>query len=155
MTLVTSSQISRQKVNQQFSQHLSCHVSVTEKKLILYMFLCVCVQTEEKEDEEEEALVGEVKASPNADTTILFVKGEGNSALWDASALVYFIYLFMQHCFELTFLFLSRLPRQQHRQVPARLHQQGLRELRGGVSGRLLPLPTGTKTHFSVLAEQL
>uniref|UniRef100_A0A8C5A7K1 Translocon-associated protein subunit alpha n=2 Tax=Gadus morhua TaxID=8049 RepID=A0A8C5A7K1_GADMO len=31
--------------------------------------------TEEKE-EEEEALVGEVKASPNADTTILFVKGE-------------------------------------------------------------------------------
>lgn len=31
---------------------------------------------EEKEDEEEEALVGEVKASPNADTTILFVKGE-------------------------------------------------------------------------------
>lgn len=148
--LVTSSQISRQKVNQQFSQHLSCHVSVTEKKLILYMFLCVCVQTEEKEDEEEEALVGEVKASPNADTTILFVKGEGNSALWDASALVYFIL-----DAALTFLFLSRLPRQQHRQVPARLHQQGLRELRGGVSGRLLPLPTGTKTHFSVLAEQL
>ncbi|XP_037612471.1 translocon-associated protein subunit alpha isoform X1 [Sebastes umbrosus] len=33
--------------------------------------------TEEKEDEEEEALVGEVKASPNADTTILFVKGDG------------------------------------------------------------------------------
>lgn len=33
---------------------------------------------EEKEDEEEEALVGDVKASPNADTTILFVKGEGN-----------------------------------------------------------------------------
>lgn len=33
-------------------------------------------ETEEKEDEEEEALVGEVKASPNADTTILFVKGE-------------------------------------------------------------------------------
>uniref|UniRef100_H3CBY0 Translocon-associated protein subunit alpha n=1 Tax=Tetraodon nigroviridis TaxID=99883 RepID=H3CBY0_TETNG len=32
--------------------------------------------TEEKEDEEEEALVGEVKASPHADTTILFVKGE-------------------------------------------------------------------------------
>lgn len=31
---------------------------------------------EEKEDEEEEALVGEMKASPNADTTILFVKGE-------------------------------------------------------------------------------
>ncbi|XP_037550115.1 translocon-associated protein subunit alpha isoform X2 [Nematolebias whitei] len=31
--------------------------------------------TEEK-DEEEEALVGEMKASPNADTTILFVKGE-------------------------------------------------------------------------------
>nr|CAC86147.1 translocon associated protein alpha homolog [Tetraodon nigroviridis] len=30
----------------------------------------------EKEDEEEEALVGEVKASPHADTTILFVKGE-------------------------------------------------------------------------------
>uniref|UniRef100_A0A7N6AXF6 Translocon-associated protein subunit alpha n=1 Tax=Anabas testudineus TaxID=64144 RepID=A0A7N6AXF6_ANATE len=37
--------------------------------------VCVYVQTEEKEDEEE-ALVGEVKASPNADTTILFVKGE-------------------------------------------------------------------------------
>lgn len=34
---------------------------------------------EEKEDEEEEALVGEVKASPNADTTILFVKGDGDS----------------------------------------------------------------------------
>lgn len=32
--------------------------------------------TEDKEDEEEEALVGEMKASPNADTTILFVKGE-------------------------------------------------------------------------------
>ncbi|XP_073686780.1 translocon-associated protein subunit alpha isoform X2 [Garra rufa] len=32
--------------------------------------------TEEKEEEEEEALVGEMKASPNADTTILFVKGE-------------------------------------------------------------------------------
>ncbi|KAI9516592.1 SWI/SNF and RSC complex subunit Ssr1 [Dissostichus eleginoides] len=32
--------------------------------------------TEEKEDEEEEALIGEVKASPNADTTILFVKGD-------------------------------------------------------------------------------
>ncbi|XP_026057492.1 translocon-associated protein subunit alpha-like isoform X1 [Carassius auratus] len=32
--------------------------------------------TEEKEEEEEEALVGEIKASPNADTTILFVKGE-------------------------------------------------------------------------------
>uniref|UniRef100_A0A3B4BEV6 Translocon-associated protein subunit alpha n=1 Tax=Periophthalmus magnuspinnatus TaxID=409849 RepID=A0A3B4BEV6_9GOBI len=31
---------------------------------------------EDKEDEEEEALVGEMKASPNADTTILFVKGE-------------------------------------------------------------------------------
>lgn len=39
--------------------------------------LPVSVQTEEK-DEEEEALVGEVKASPNADTTILFVKGEGD-----------------------------------------------------------------------------
>lgn len=33
--------------------------------------------TEEKEEEEEEeGLVGEIKASPNADTTILFVKGE-------------------------------------------------------------------------------
>uniref|UniRef100_A0A8C1MTF8 Translocon-associated protein subunit alpha n=2 Tax=Cyprinus carpio TaxID=7962 RepID=A0A8C1MTF8_CYPCA len=32
--------------------------------------------TEEKEEEEEEALVGEMKASPHADTTILFVKGE-------------------------------------------------------------------------------
>ncbi|XP_075996691.1 translocon-associated protein subunit alpha [Genypterus blacodes] len=32
--------------------------------------------TEEKDDEEEEVLVGEVKASPQADTTILFVKGE-------------------------------------------------------------------------------
>ncbi|KAM4718983.1 translocon-associated protein subunit alpha isoform 2-T2 [Anableps anableps] len=31
----------------------------------------------EEKDEEEEALVGEAKASPNADTTILFVKGEG------------------------------------------------------------------------------
>ncbi|XP_008306123.1 translocon-associated protein subunit alpha isoform X2 [Cynoglossus semilaevis] len=31
---------------------------------------------EDKEDEEEEALVGEVKASPNADTTLLFVKGD-------------------------------------------------------------------------------
>ncbi|XP_068199983.1 translocon-associated protein subunit alpha isoform X2 [Antennarius striatus] len=31
---------------------------------------------EDKEEEEEEALVGEVKASPNADTTILFVKGD-------------------------------------------------------------------------------
>lgn len=41
----------------------------------------VFIQTEEKEDEEEEALVGEVKASPNADTTILFVKGEGE-CLW-------------------------------------------------------------------------
>lgn len=40
--------------------------------------MCLCVQAEEKEDEEEEALVGEVKASPNADTTILFVKGEGD-----------------------------------------------------------------------------
>ena len=35
-------------------------------------------QTEEKEEEEEEeALTGEVKASPHADTTILFVKGDG------------------------------------------------------------------------------
>uniref|UniRef100_G3Q9L1 Translocon-associated protein subunit alpha n=1 Tax=Gasterosteus aculeatus TaxID=69293 RepID=G3Q9L1_GASAC len=33
--------------------------------------------TEEKE-EEEEASVGEVKASPNADTTILFVKGDAS-----------------------------------------------------------------------------
>ncbi|XP_071392737.1 translocon-associated protein subunit alpha isoform X1 [Centroberyx affinis] len=32
--------------------------------------------TEDKEEEEEEALAGEVKASPNADTTILFVKGD-------------------------------------------------------------------------------
>ncbi|KAA0705128.1 Translocon-associated protein subunit alpha [Triplophysa tibetana] len=32
--------------------------------------------TEEKEEEEEEGLVGEMKASPNADTTILFVKGD-------------------------------------------------------------------------------
>ncbi|TRY69874.1 hypothetical protein DNTS_015338 [Danionella cerebrum] len=32
--------------------------------------------TEEKEEEEEEAPLGEMKASPNADTTILFVKGE-------------------------------------------------------------------------------
>ncbi|XP_068604049.1 translocon-associated protein subunit alpha [Brachionichthys hirsutus] len=32
--------------------------------------------TEDKEEEEEEALLGEVKASPNADTTILFVKGD-------------------------------------------------------------------------------
>lgn len=39
------------------------------------------LQTEEKEEEEEEALVGEVKASPNADTTILFVKGDGESSL--------------------------------------------------------------------------
>lgn len=42
------------------------------------MKMCLCVQAEEKEDEEEEALAGEVKASPNADTTILFVKGEGD-----------------------------------------------------------------------------
>lgn len=41
---------------------------------------------EEKEDEEEEALVGEVKASPNADTTILFVKGEGVSCVGAAEA---------------------------------------------------------------------
>ncbi|XP_033849460.2 translocon-associated protein subunit alpha-like isoform X2 [Acipenser ruthenus] len=33
--------------------------------------------TEEKEEEEEDATSGEAKASPNADTTILFVKGEG------------------------------------------------------------------------------
>ncbi|XP_014036902.1 translocon-associated protein subunit alpha isoform X1 [Salmo salar] len=33
--------------------------------------------TEEKEEEEEEAVGGEVNASPNADTTILFVKGDG------------------------------------------------------------------------------
>ncbi|KAI4895299.1 hypothetical protein NFI96_011140 [Prochilodus magdalenae] len=32
--------------------------------------------TEEKDEEEEETLSGEVKPSPNADTTILFVKGE-------------------------------------------------------------------------------
>ncbi|CAB1341073.1 unnamed protein product [Coregonus sp. 'balchen'] len=32
--------------------------------------------TEEKEEEEEEAIGGDVKASPNADTTILFVKGD-------------------------------------------------------------------------------
>ncbi|XP_010884147.1 translocon-associated protein subunit alpha isoform X4 [Esox lucius] len=32
--------------------------------------------TEEKEEEEEEAVGGEAKASPNADTTILFVKGD-------------------------------------------------------------------------------
>ncbi|KAL6489013.1 hypothetical protein MHYP_G00027540 [Metynnis hypsauchen] len=32
--------------------------------------------TEEKDEEEEETLAGEVKPSPNADTTILFVKGE-------------------------------------------------------------------------------
>ncbi|XP_061110700.1 translocon-associated protein subunit alpha isoform X2 [Conger conger] len=32
--------------------------------------------TEEKEEEEEEASSGEMKASPNADTTILFVKGD-------------------------------------------------------------------------------
>ncbi|XP_030624678.1 translocon-associated protein subunit alpha isoform X3 [Chanos chanos] len=32
--------------------------------------------TEEKDEEEEESLGGEMKASPNADTTILFVKGE-------------------------------------------------------------------------------
>lgn len=39
-------------------------------------------QTEEKEEEEdEEALGGEMKPSPNADTTILFVKGEGSSPL--------------------------------------------------------------------------
>lgn len=44
------------------------------------MKMCLCVQAEEKEDEEEEALVGEVKASPNADTTILFVKGEGDGS---------------------------------------------------------------------------
>ncbi|XP_077410969.1 translocon-associated protein subunit alpha isoform X2 [Vanacampus margaritifer] len=31
---------------------------------------------EKEEEEEEEMLVGEMKASPNADTTILFVKGE-------------------------------------------------------------------------------
>lgn len=36
-------------------------------------------QTEEKDEEEDEdALAGEVKPSPNADTTILFVKGEGS-----------------------------------------------------------------------------
>ena len=44
----------------------------------LYFSCFICHQTEEKE-EEEEALVGEVKASPNADTTILFVKGEGKA----------------------------------------------------------------------------
>uniref|UniRef100_G3N5W6 Translocon-associated protein subunit alpha n=1 Tax=Gasterosteus aculeatus aculeatus TaxID=481459 RepID=G3N5W6_GASAC len=37
--------------------------------------VCRSSETEEKE-EEEEASVGEVKASPNADTTILFVKGD-------------------------------------------------------------------------------
>lgn len=42
-------------------------------------------------------------------------------------------------------LFPSRLSSQQHRQVPARLHQQGVRELRCGVSGRLVPLPTGKR----------
>ncbi|KAK1173678.1 translocon-associated protein subunit alpha-like isoform X1 [Acipenser oxyrinchus oxyrinchus] len=36
--------------------------------------------TEEKEEEEEDAASGEAKASPNADTTILFVKGEGRSS---------------------------------------------------------------------------
>lgn len=35
-------------------------------------------QTEEKDEEEEdESQAGEMKPSPNADTTILFVKGEG------------------------------------------------------------------------------
>ncbi|XP_077365550.1 translocon-associated protein subunit alpha isoform X2 [Festucalex cinctus] len=33
-------------------------------------------EEEEEEEEEEEVSVGEMKASPNADTTILFVKGE-------------------------------------------------------------------------------
>lgn len=45
--------------------------------------------------------------------------------------------------------FPSRLPGKRHRQVPARLHQQGLRELHRRVSGRLFPLPSGAKkTHF-------
>jgi len=48
------------------------------QEVISDLYCFVLNQTEEKE-EEEEALVGEVNASPNADTTILFVKGEGKS----------------------------------------------------------------------------
>ena len=34
------------------------------------------------EDKEEEDVSGEPEASPSADTTILFVKGEGEQGVW-------------------------------------------------------------------------
>lgn len=34
------------------------------------------------EDKEEDGVSGEPEASPSADTTILFVKGEGERGLW-------------------------------------------------------------------------
>lgn len=45
-----------------------------------------------------------------------------------------------------------RLPRQQHRQVPAGLHQQGLGGLRHGVSGCFFSLPSGKETCSSAPA---
>lgn len=68
----------KRRVIKRFSDFLLVYYSYEVKLKYLYLIeFFVCVQTEEKE-EEEEALVGEVKASPNADTTILFVKGEGD-----------------------------------------------------------------------------
>lgn len=55
--------------------YLVCFLSMEHTNLIIVTDLD---QTEEKDEEEEdEALAGEMKPSPNADTTILFVKGEG------------------------------------------------------------------------------
>lgn len=45
-----------------------------------------------------------------------------------------------------------RLPCQQHCQVPARLHQQGLGGLHCGVSGCFFSVPSGKETHSSVPA---
>lgn len=114
------------------------------------MFLCLC-RRKKKKMKKKKRWLAKWKLPPTPTPPSCLSKEKvtlpsGTLQLW-------FILFYTRRCCELT-LFLSRLPRQQHRQVPARLHQQGLRELRGGVSGRLLPLPTGTKTHVSVLAEQ-
>lgn len=69
-------------------------------------------QTEEKDEEEEDdALAGEMKPSPNADTTILFVKGEGSftAKITCINIVVPRLSTYFVGCLETFFLFLTLL----------------------------------------------
>ena len=64
------------------------------------------------------------------------------TSLMDRCVCIYMYICVILYC-HVSFL-PARLPCQRDRQVPAGLHQQRIRELCRGVSGRFFPLPSGT-----------